>query len=539
VRRLLEALEDPWLPYPELPPYPLDEDSFPRPPRCPSAHGGSALPLDVINVQPLDTDALCTMAPHLRSILAPILSVQAFEDLLLAGHELPHSVGCSRFSEELVSWGVAKEVPRDSARALMTCFSVPKGCGTKARLILNGSRLNRCMERPPSFSLPSVAQVKSVVFRYGWGQTTDLRHCFYQFALDEEVALFFCLRKRGRRVISFLRMPMGWSWAPYLAQQTALAYLEPCMPHGLAVYDDFLVLGSSKTETGSRTATLQERVTSCKGTLHTTKSMTEPSQCFVFLGVEWDLEHRRLRLSPEFVQKWDSWLRLAELALPLAVRFYWSVVAACWYALRVLEQPGCGFFHLFRWTSSLARQLTAGSLDWGAKVSPPVAARLDLARAVSLVLKNAWVRVPEARAVVPFPLYTDASSSGWAWVLKVGSQLVGRFGLWSSQQHINISELSTLVAAVKELTTRHPGKAWTVLCDNAVVVQQVTRKRSPSFYANALLRTLFSTLRRSSSAIEVQWVSTHDQLADAFTRSPRHAPQGFVFRPVDNFLLHF
>jgi hypothetical protein len=44
---------------------------------------------------------------------------------------------------------------------------------------------------------------------------------------------------------------------------------------------------------------------------------------------------------------------------------------------------------------------------------------------------------------------------------------VGRYELWTSQQHINISELSTLVSAVKELSTRYPGKAWTaVLCDN-------------------------------------------------------------------------
>jgi hypothetical protein len=141
------------------------------------------------------------------------------------------------------------------------------------------------MQRPPPFRLPTLSEMRPIIFGYSWAQITDLRHCFYQFPVADDIALFFCL-KSPLGTLSFKRMAMGWSWAPSIAQAVALAYLAPIGVAGMAIYDDFLCLGHSVEQCATHTQLLRERILSCNGTIHPVKSLPEPSSRVIFSGIQ-------------------------------------------------------------------------------------------------------------------------------------------------------------------------------------------------------------------------------------------------------------
>jgi len=361
--------------------------------------------------------------------------------------------------------------------------------------------------------------LRSLVFAYGWAQTVDLRHCFYQFPMCPEVATYFCFRPRQGGYYAFGRMAMGWSWAPSISQRTALAYLDPILPHAAAIYDDYLILGRSVQETASRAATVDGRIARCHGTKHPTKSMLIPSVVFVYMGIQWDLQVKAHRLSPEFVEKWSPWMRAMCMGLPMAAKAYWSATAVALYAHRILCLPPFQLFHLQRWAASIARSINGGSMSWRTAVRPTPQA-LAVLRSLTLALtKNEWVTFCPPPLAAPWLLYTDASSSGWAWTLcRDNKQLVGQFGPISEDTHINVSELHAILTALEVVCTWLPRFTWTICCDNATVVFQLKRFRSASFPANSLMARIHRILQRSGSQLTIRWVDTKSQLADPFTR---------------------
>jgi len=207
------------------------------------------------------------------------------------------------WARDLIDWDIAKIIRKWDAKALMKGFAVPKGDGKSARFILDASSLNEAMLRPPPFRLPTLSEMRPIIFSYAVAQITDLRHCFYQFPVCDEVALYFCLQS-PLGTLSFRRMAMGWSWAPSIAQAIALSYLNPIGVAGLAIYDDFLCLGASIEQCASHTQLLRSRIASCKGTIHPIKSAPEPSVRVVFSGIQWDLAFKCHRLDPKMAKKW-------------------------------------------------------------------------------------------------------------------------------------------------------------------------------------------------------------------------------------------
>jgi hypothetical protein len=507
-------------PYPPLPPYPPNEEDLLSPPPLPR-DPLAQLSLDPITVPPIDIDELIRMEADLERVLRVLRSEDDFCKLLKEDATLPTATSPSRvpgnWEKDLIGWGVASYCNPHQPKAILSAFTVPKSADA-VRLIINAAPLNECMQRPPHFSLPSVQQLKEKVFLYALGQTVDLRHCFYQFSVSGGVEDYFCVRARRGRVLSFQRMAMGWSWAPYIAQSVALAYLRPILPHAVAVYDDFLVLGDDEQQTESRAATVRSRITRCGGTLHATKSMTSPATIFVYMGIEWDLENKRFRLSPSFVAKWSPWLNKLPSEQLGSLHLLYSVVAAILYALRIWDEPACYYFEITRWVSQISASIGNGHRTWQDRASFPQKVWAEVLTLSTRLSSNPWCTWQAGPPTSPTQIYSDASSCGWAWITYQGGILEGRCGPAPVAMHINVLELWALWQAIRIVAQRSPGLAWIAWCDNLVVVHQVRRRRSPSFWPNFILRALCKLLKDTGSRLQVNWISTTEQLADRFTR---------------------
>ncbi len=500
----------------------IDMAPFPPPPNQHRYHN-IATPLDRIDVSALDLEALIAMESSLRLVLAPIMSLDSFTSLLLPDKIIPRYAPTSIIAHEdwakdLVSWDIATPVRKWDSRAMMQGFAVPKADGTSARFILDASALNKAMLRPPSFRLPTLAEMRPVIFSYSAGQITDLRHCFYQFPVHEDIALYFCLHARGE-VLSFKRMAMGWSWAPSIAQATARAYLNPVGAAGLAIYDDFLCLGHSVEQCAAHTQLLRARIISCGGTIHPRKSAPSPTTRTTFCGIEWDLATKCHRLDPKMVSKWVPWLRVIAQGRSLPLRYYWIALGVATYVQRTLLVAPATLNKLFSWAAQTASQLSRGLITWSTHVTPWQAATSEWGAITGHLLRNAWVQFHVSPIASPI-LFTDSSLTGWAWLLHSPSDpsVMGMRGGWAPGPHINVLELLTVWKALRWLCPRLPGFTWELSCDNSTVVHQLRRGRTANHLANRILLDLAFLLQQTKSQVRPRWVSTHNQLADAHTR---------------------
>ena len=480
------------------------------------------IPLDRIDVPALNIRKLIDMDESLRSVLAPIMDMNSFSTLCLPESPLPRhaptSILAGNWEDNLVDWGIASWIRKWDAKAMMKAFAVPKADGISSRFILDASSLNSAMQSPPHFRLTTLAELRPIVFSHSWAQITDLRHCFYQFPLDDEVALFFCLRsKKGH--LCFRRMAMGWSWAPFLAQSTALAYLKPLGTSAIAIYDDFLILGDSMEQCSSRSSILRSRISACNGTIHSGKSDPDPKERVTFMGLEFDLPTKCHRLDPKFVSKWFPWLSALARGLTLPLKLYWVAFGVATYIQRSLLLPPAQTNNLSCWAAAVARRLSSSSLTWSSPVTPWQSASRDLFLITGILSRNAWVQFFPSPTAAP-RLYTDSSLSGWAWLLHLDPHppLLGFYGGWHPGPHINQLELLTIWKALRWLCPRLPGYTWNIMCDNATVVHQLRRGRAPNPFSNRILSDIAFLLQSTRSQVRPDWVSTINQLADCYTR---------------------
>ena len=83
--------------------------------------------------------------------------------------------------------------------------------------------------------------------------------------------------------------------------------------------------------------------------------MKKPATLVTYMGAEWDLLLKRMRLAPSFVKKWEKWLPLICAGHFLPLKTYWSALGVLAYAQRVLEIPGCQIWPMFEWARAAAR----------------------------------------------------------------------------------------------------------------------------------------------------------------------------------------
>ena len=99
---------------------------------------------------------------------------------------------------------------------------VPKG-EEFLRVILNARRVNKAFKKPTRFKLPSVEELLNIMFAFEnpYYVLGDFRHWFYQLSTNRRLRRMFGV-KCGTLERLLNVVPMGWSWAPRVAQAVTM-----------------------------------------------------------------------------------------------------------------------------------------------------------------------------------------------------------------------------------------------------------------------------------------------------------------------------
>ena len=121
----------------------------------------------------------------------------------------------------------------DPKRGVVRMFDIAKADPCVRRLILDGRPVNRRLPKPPKFRLPTVHEIARALRDTDacMAQVIDIRGFFHQFPLSEGVSSFFSVRV-AQRWYAWTRLPMGYSYAPWIALPLRLSRALPMISGG-------------------------------------------------------------------------------------------------------------------------------------------------------------------------------------------------------------------------------------------------------------------------------------------------------------------
>eukprot|EP01061_Rhynchopus_euleeides_P015263 TRINITY_DN26103_c2_g2_i3.p1 TRINITY_DN26103_c2_g2~~TRINITY_DN26103_c2_g2_i3.p1 ORF type:complete len:313 (-),score=6.74 TRINITY_DN26103_c2_g2_i3:168-1106(-) len=247
------------------------------------------------------------------------------------------------------------------------------------------------------------------------------------------------------------------------------------------------------------------------------------TQRLTALGLEFDLQHSRFRMSEAWVAKVrDSHDIRCALAGSCPPRQFFRLCGALVWYMHSCSLPLCFLKAMLSFLRGLGRRIHSGAVLWDATIGVPAATCTETTNAIASLVENDWHRAPEAATTVG---WSDASSGAWAAIYEdAGLDTQGErvcYGVFSDTGiHIFIKELLAALqcVALAAVSDRPRNAGLRLMVDNAAVVSAVNRGPSSNFLANELLCLLFSLARASDMAVHCTWVSTTAQRADAYTR---------------------
>lgn len=405
-------------------------------------------------------------------------------------------------ADYLVQQGIAQE--DNAIHSALQIFLTPKKNGN-GRLVINARDLNAYFKPPPRMELPSLHEVITYVMRAEVAASADAKSYFYQIPLPSILRPYFGFRVPrhsrggGFRSFSFSRLPMGWSWAPSLAQHLANLLAGD---DAMAWVDNFVVAGTRETFEKRRSAFLG-RVD--QGNVLLDDHALEPRTRLQVLGLDLDLELKRYCLAESTCPKVDLSSTRREVYLT-AGKLLWGDY--------VRQTPLCTRAELLQIMSKIG--IEAGSWDDVAQLTPEEVQHIN--QLVAKFVENEWTQWSETPDPERhFLAYSDASDDAGAYILfdedrKVcGSNI---FGL-DRTDHIFLKELDAAVRAVESVPAQGGTNYVHLYMDNLPAVMALRNKASSVRAANELI------MRIAHRRFGVEWVPTEQNLADSLTRGGR------------------
>ena len=422
------------------------------------------------------------------------------------------------------------EPPSDSIQMCLPQFTVAKSSGG-SRLVTNAIKLNECMRPPPPMGLPDIIVAATRIAAADHAILEDFRSWFYQIPLATDVRPFFGMKlapERGRYSTYWLTaLCMGWCWAPTIAHRAASVILP--WERGVVWVDNLIVLGNTADEAVSRHADVRRRAAHVGAEFKVEDGAGVPLRRFTVLGIDFNLTLHAYRPS-------QAWVN-AFLVSPELGRFKAGALSArelcvvTGRALRFCHIAGhrlCNMWSTLSCIRRISRLVGSSLLGWDdqVRVSPSVVH--EVVEELPAMEINAWVDVPPPLPAIA--LWCDASQRVWA---VVSPDLVVRAPFATVEKpHIFIKEMLAAAAAVLLAARLHPGHRVTLHIDNSGVVACVKVGHSRNHFANQLLRWIFAIADWGRLQLDPQWVPTHVQAADPFTRgAPVSASQARLGAP--------
>ena len=379
---------------------------------------------------------------------------------------------------QIIDMNLAEELPGTSPPPsfVSKLKLVPKRAAESHlwRVILAACEVNDASRPPPRAPIPSLREVVDQVLVRPWAVVADLRSWFFQIPLPSGVCRdVFAFQVRGR-TYAFTRLPMGWTWAPYLATALAQAIWRNGAPgagYCTVWVDDSIISAASRDEAESHLAGVRaecDRV----GAIIKHASI---GQQFTYVGMDFELDNQRARLTSDFVHGMDVAVRAA-LAPGATLHAAWSAAGAAIWSCYAMRWPYAPF------SSLLADIADAHGRDPNPDglfdMSSSNAARLQaIARHVG---SRPWyTRLSTPCLSPPVVVAADASPIGIGVVVHAATEHAIPHPADTPQSHViqQRAEAVAVCAALADVSPSQapPGSTVTVLTDNSGVAWRLAR----------------------------------------------------------------
>ena len=437
------------------------------------------------------------------------------------------------FVQQCLKAGVIQQLRRqEKAQGMVAVFTTPKKDPHIHRTIIDGRPINQAMQKPPKFSLFSPPDLSKKLRKVGarFGCVVDMKGWFHQFRLCEETASFFVFRN-GTTWYKWTRLPMGWAYAPLVAQRGSEALVGEMLQWAAVYLDDILIVGCSVEECTARTKLLLERIAYVGGEINTAKSSLSPSPVVIYIGVEWNLGTNTFR----FPQEWRDAAREKFTAFAYSprehtVRELWNIFGITLRVLHVCGTPLCFFPQMMERMKMWAKAIASGPLEWDSVVRTPDALVAEITEGTRRALGcDSWMSLPPKFEFYGTVIFTDASTTGWGVVVqKWGDPQVHEYwGKWEKKHtHKEIFQLEA-AAVAKGMAYGGGNEKEGVLLfvDNDALAICCETGRSRVRLVNSVLSSVFTQIERA--ALQTQWISTKVMPAD---EPSRRAGSGHAIR---------
>lgn len=432
--------------------------------------------------------------------------------------------------EQLVEKGVVSPCRKSDIRFVAFAFKVLKSDGVKARLIWSGLSFNALFQRPPPFELLSIPRlVASLLGPSGCKLiSADLRSWFVQLPPCAWLSRFFGIRL-GDKYGRLKGIPMGWSFAPFVAQQFARALARRLSSllakRGIAVefvvWIDNLLGAVPVSVPGEIIHEVFEQVAKESGCVWKEVLVGEELEA---LGISWDLRKRRWRLKPDWVSKVSAlWAQQGSTLYK-----WWCLCACAMRALAVWQTPLCTVAPILEWLGVQSRKLVAGELNWESEVCLWTKAQRVLDEVFGRIRENAWRgwSPPPARRIYGV---ADASMEGRAWALHSHEGMVVQVSK-NEIEAMSITELE-LKVALEGLSEVPEDASVQWMSDNGAVVWILDKWYCKMQKWNGRLWQVWENLCRKGSRVEPGWKMSEAMEMDVFSR-PLEKLQVVLLSPI-------
>ena len=413
----------------------------------------------------------------------------------------------SQHQKDMEESGLLEATPRDFGTNYMPVFTVPKKDET-LRLIQDGRHLNRWFDRPPAMNLPRIHDVIELLMKNEYFAQCDAKSWFYQIPLCREIQKYFgVILGGGRGALHYgvmQKIPMGFSWAPCIAQRISNVLTRDV---GLAWVDNYIIVGGTPEEFSKNRQTFLERIdpeTGCNVVVDDTE--LKPMQRGETLGIEVDLELKRYRMSPKWVEKVAN---RGTLSTWTPRTFSQSMGGIIWCS-HVTRRGLCMQPHLMSVLGDMMREIAFKQIKWDDEFEITDAAQKEMIDVVHHVERNEWIQWQEANEP-DMEIWSDASDTHAAYLIVKNHEVIASLVRETKGEHIFLEELSIALDAVAKAYELGSTRAR-LFCDNAPAAACIEKKVSTNFVANTRLRAM------KPLPVDVTWVSTKFELADPYTR---------------------
>jgi hypothetical protein len=413
-------------------------------------------------------------------------------------------------------------------------FKVPKAGNEDARLIGDCRPVNERLPKPPPMKLEPLHTILRRLLRRRYLFQTDAQSYFYQFVLGEPASSVFGVRVGGPRgIFETARwgvMPMGWSFAPAIAQRTSNLLCENtcvlCPSVDAMPWVDNFLFGADSLEDLQAGIDTFHRISSEVGLA--LKKEDPPARHLQALGLYLNVESDRVEEHyVELVAEKKEAMRSALMQLrrePTARSLFRVFGNLMWGFYAVTHVPLSRYPVVMAEVRKTASQVMQATKDaWDKPIQLSYALDRELESMVDLVHRARLTLEDLEAPALNQDAWSDASGRirGWGhvWEDVRGIQAAAEL---HDIPDIFVAEL--LAAANTWYTSAVEGFTPLLYVDNSGAAAALVKGHSRNAAGDLILRRLHESLPEGSKA-SVAWLPTDCQRADNPSRGIRSIPE--------------